>query len=338
MRSNVDTPLLQVEDLTVAFPVRGEIVPAVDGVSLDLYPCETLALIGESGCGKTVTGLSLLGLTPAPGQVVRGQVRLDGKDLISGGGAAWREVRGKRIGMIFQDPLTSLDPVYNAGSQIAEGLRFHYPMSRRDAWKRSVQALEDVGIVDPEARARLYPHQLSGGMRQRVMIAAAIACKPQILIADEPTTALDVTVQAQIIDLLEQLQRDRQMSILLITHDLGVVARMAHRVAVMYAGQIVEYGDARTVLDNPAHPYTAGLIAAVPRAEATTSRLPSIDGTVPAPGQYPDGCRFRPRCSRAGPGCELPQALRTVSGGRTARCLYPIQALPTCQPGRENLT
>jgi len=315
--------LLTVSDLSVGFPKDGELTPAVENVSFEVGAGETLAIVGESGCGKTVTGLSLIGLTPPPGQVTSGRVMLDDLDLLRCRGRAWEAIRGRQIGMIFQDPLTALDPVYTAGEQIAEGLRFHLKMRGAEAWKQALASMADVGIPDPPSRSRLYPHQLSGGMRQRVMIAAAIALKPRLLIADEPTTALDVTVQLQIIELLQALQREHGMGLIIITHDLGVVARIAHRVAVMYAGQIVEQGDVQTVLETPAHPYTAGLVAAIPRVDSVSDRLATIEGTVPAPGNYPPGCRFRPRCPRAAAGCELPQELRPLLDGRTVRCLYP---------------
>ena len=325
MRPPSPEPILSVKDLSVAFPRDGRAIEVVDRVSFDLASGHTLAIVGESGCGKTVTGLSLIGLT-SPGKITSGSIRLEGEELVNLPEKRWEQIRGTRIAMIFQDPLTSLDPVYPIDEQVAEGLRYHPGMSRRSARTEAVRRLQEVGIPGNTIHARPFPHQLSGGMRQRVMIAAAIACRPRVLIADEPTTALDVTVQAQILDLLRQLQIQHSMAMIIITHDLGVVARTAHRVAVMYAGQIVEQGTTQQVLESPAHPYTAGLIGAVPRAAQGTDRLVSIPGIVPHPGAYPAGCRFQPRCSRSGPGCDRPQALQDHGADRLIRCLYPLEA------------
>ena len=316
--------LLEVQGLSVAFPSAGREISVVDGVDLQVDQGETLAIVGESGCGKSVTGLSMIGLTPSPGQVTAGAIRYDGRDLLRASKREWQEVRGREIGMIFQDPLTSLDPIYTAGEQVAEGLRSRLDMSARDAWTEAVRRLDEVGIPDPAVTARSYPHQLSGGMRQRVMIAAAIACRPRLVIADEPTTALDVTIQLQILDLLRDLQQREGMALIIITHDLGIVAHIARRVAVMYAGQIVETGATGAILDTPAHPYTAGLISSVPRIHGQSGRLTTIEGVVPAPGAYPTGCRFRPRCSKAGSGCDQPQELKPGGAGRLVRCRYPL--------------
>jgi peptide/nickel transport system ATP-binding protein/oligopeptide transport system ATP-binding protein len=318
------SPLLQVCGLSVAFPGRHGLTTVVDSVGFDVDSGQTLAIVGETGCGKSLTGLSIPGLIPSPGIITAGAIRLAGEDLVGAPEKRLEQLRGSQIGMIFQDPLTSLDPIYMAGEQIAEGLRFHRQLGRREAWREAVDRLAEVGIPDPEARARSFPHQLSGGMRQRVMIAAAIACQPRLLIADEPTTALDVTIQAQVLDLLGQLLSQHNMSLILITHDLGVVRRLAHRVLVMYAGQIVESGEVEPVLESPAHPYTAGLVAAVPRVSDPVERLATIEGTVPAPGSFPPGCRFQPRCRYAGPGCSEPQSIRATAGGRAVRCLYPL--------------
>jgi peptide/nickel transport system ATP-binding protein/oligopeptide transport system ATP-binding protein len=310
-------PLLEVRNLSVRFGAA----PAVDGVSFGLAEGQTLALVGESGCGKTLTALSVLRLTPPTARVSADAISLRDRELTRLSGREMRGVRGKEVGVVFQDPLTALNPVWPVGEQVAEGLRLHEGLSRRAAWGRAVEALREVGIADPARRASEYPHQLSGGMRQRAMIAAALACRPPLLIADEPTTALDVTLQAQIIDLLLRLREERRLTILLITHDLGVVAELAHRVAVMYAGQVVESADAATLFRRPLHPYTRALLAAVPRLDgAAGRRLAAIDGTVPDPTRYPPGCRFAPRCPHALEACGEPQELREWEPGHLVRC------------------
>ena len=313
--------VLEVETLRVTFPGAGGRVAAVDGVSFGLGRGETLALVGESGCGKSLTSLSLLRLVPAPGRIEPGSaIRLGDTDVLALEGEALREIRGRRIGMIFQDPMTSLDPVFRVGDQIAEGIRAHFPVSKREARDRAVTLLRDVGIPDPAARADAYPHQLSGGMRQRVMIAIALAAEPEILIADEPTTALDVTVQAQILEVLDRLRAERGMAVLLITHDLGIVAGRADRVAVMYAGQIVEEATTAVLFARPAHPYTQGLFASIPRLEGPVERLHPIPGTVPSPAAWPSGCRFRPRCPHAFEPCVREPVLRDVGAEQRMRC------------------
>jgi oligopeptide/dipeptide ABC transporter ATP-binding protein len=289
--------LLLVEDLRLAFDLAGGPVHPVDGVSFSVARGETLALVGESGCGKSLTSLALLRLVPPPGRIVEGsRITLDGGDLLSLREAEMREVRGGRIGMVFQDPMTSLNPVLTVGDQVAETIRAHRKATTREAKDRTIALFGEVGIPDPALRYASYPHQLSGGLRQRVMIAIALAADPELLVADEPTTALDVTVQAQILELLDRLRRDRGMAVLLITHDLGVVAGRADRVAVMYAGQIVETADTRTLFRSPGHPYTRALFASMPRLDHARERLSPIPGSVPTPGAWPSGCRFHPRC------------------------------------------
>jgi oligopeptide/dipeptide ABC transporter ATP-binding protein len=309
--------LLEIRNLSVRFGAAA----AVDGVSVALVEGQTLALVGESGCGKTLTALSVLRLTPPGAAVAADGIGLRGRELTRLSEREMRGVRGKEVGVVFQDPLTALNPVWPVGEQVAEGLRLHEGLSRRTAWGRAVEALREVGIADPSRRASEYPHQLSGGMRQRAMIAAALTCRPPLLIADEPTTALDVTLQAQIIDLLLRLREQRRLSILLITHDLGVVAELAHRVAVMYAGQVVESADVAALFRRPLHPYTRALLSAVPRLDGGASRrLVAIDGTVPDATRYPPGCRFAPRCVHALEACRLAQELREVEAGHLVRC------------------
>ena len=314
--------VLEVENLRVTFPgVNGSRFAAVDGVSFALSRGETLALVGESGCGKSLTSLSLLRLVREPGRIEpESRIRLGETDVLSLRGEALRDIRGRRIGMIFQDPMTSLDPVFRVGDQIAEGIRAHFPVSKREARDRSVALLREVGIPDPVARAQSYPHQLSGGMRQRVMIAIALAAEPEILIADEPTTALDVTVQAQILEVLDQLRSQRGMAVLLITHDLGIVAGRADRVAVMYAGEIVEEAPTARLFAQPSHPYTQGLFASIPRLSGPIERLNPIPGTVPPAAAWPSGCRFRPRCPYAFEPCVRDPALLPAGPDHRARC------------------
>jgi oligopeptide/dipeptide ABC transporter ATP-binding protein len=314
--------VLEVENLRVTFPgANGSRFAAVDGVSFALSRGETLALVGESGCGKSLTSLSLLRLVPEPGRIEpESRIRLGETDVLSLRGEAMRDIRGRRIGMIFQDPMNSLDPVFRVGDQIAEGIRAHFPVSRREARDRSVALLREVGIPDPVARAQSYPHQLSGGMRQRVMIAIALAAEPEILIADEPTTALDVTVQAQILEVLDRLRTQRGMAVLLITHDLGIVAGRADRVAVMYAGEIVEEAPTERLFAQPSHPYTQGLFASIPRLSGPVERLNPIPGTVPPAAAWPSGCRFRPRCPYAFESCVRDPALLPAGPDHRARC------------------
>jgi peptide/nickel transport system ATP-binding protein len=316
------TRVLEVENLRVSFPDgAGRRFYPVDGVSFELKKGETLALVGESGCGKSLTSLALLQLVPPPGRIdVGSAIRLGETDVLTLTGEALRRIRGRRIGMIFQDPMTSLNPVFTAGDQIAEGVRAHFKVSRAEARDRALRLLQEVGIPDPQSRLDAYPHQLSGGMRQRVMIAIALSAEPEILVADEPTTALDVTVQAQILEVLEALRRSRGMAVLLITHDLGIVAGRADRVAVMYAGQIVEEAPTGELFANPSHPYTQGLFGSVPRISGPVQRLTPIGGSVPPPNAWPSGCRFRPRCPKAFDKSELPPELLAVGPDHRMRC------------------
>ena len=316
------TPVLEVQNLRVSFPAgdRNRFYP-VDGVSFWLNRGETLALVGESGCGKSLTSLALLQLIPAPGRIDDGSViRLGETDVLALSGEALRQIRGRRIGMVFQDPMTSLNPVFTVGDQIVEGIRAHFKMPRAKARERALQLLQEVGIPDPGERLRAYPHQLSGGMRQRVMIAIALSAEPEILVADEPTTALDVTVQAQILEVLDRLRASRGMAVLLITHDLGIVAGRADRVAVMYAGQIVEETQTSRLFANPSHPYTQGLFASVPRLTGPLQRLSPIRGSVPPATAWPSGCRFRPRCPKAFDKSELEPPLLPVEPDHRMRC------------------
>jgi oligopeptide transport system ATP-binding protein len=294
--TNNDT-LIEVRDLQTHFHTEEGVARAVDGVSWSIRRGETLALVGESGCGKSVTALSIMRLVPdPPGKIVGGSVRLRDRELLELTERDMRDVRGNRIAMIFQEPMTSLNPVYSIGSQIVEAIELHQDLKGAAAFDHAALMLQRVGIGEPRQRLREYPHQMSGGMRQRVMIAMALSCNPDLLIADEPTTALDVTIQAQILQLLKQLQAKTQMAILLITHDLGVVAEVADRVAVMYAGKIVELADVEELYKHPLHPYTQGLLRCVPKLSASKDRLDVIPGHVPNPLSFPSGCKFHPRC------------------------------------------
>ncbi|MFN8651642.1 MAG: ABC transporter ATP-binding protein [Gemmatimonadales bacterium] len=315
------TTLLEVRDLRVSFPgSRGPVLP-VDGVSFALARGETLALVGESGSGKTLTGLSLLRLLPPGGSIVTGSaIRLDGEDLLALAPEPLRQVRGRRIAMVFQDPMSSLNPVLTVGDQIRETIQAHVPMTKGEARDRAVALLQEVGIPDPAERYHAWPHQLSGGMRQRVMIAIALAAEPSLLIADEATSALDVTVQAQILELLDRLRTARGMAVLLITHDLGIVAGRADRVAVMYAGRIVELAPTAELFASPAHPYTRGLFASIPRLTGPKQALQPIPGMVPSPSEWPSGCRFRNRCPSAMPACADEPPVKTPGPGRESRC------------------
>ncbi len=291
--------LLEVHDLETCFLLERGVARAVDRVSFSLAAGRVLGLVGESGCGKTVSALSLMRLVPPPGRIMGGRVLLDGQDLLALPEREMRTVRGAGLGMIFQEPMTSLNPVFTVGSQIAEAVRLHRSVGRRAAWNRAVELLAEVGIADPARRAHDYPHQLSGGMRQRVMIAMAISCAPRVLIADEPTTALDVTIQAEILDLLGTLRARHGMALLLITHDLGVVAERADEVAIMYAGRIVEQASVLEIFDRPLHPYTQALFRSMPGVGGRRERLDAIPGQVPDLLHLPSGCAFRDRCPQA---------------------------------------
>ena len=319
--------MLEVSHLTTVFDLPGGPVAAVDDVTFDVREGETLGLVGESGSGKSVTALSILRLVQPPGRVASGSVRFKGRELLTLPEAAMREVRGADISLIFQEPMTALNPVFTIGDQIAEALLVHGRATRREARTRAIELLEAVRMPDPASRAGAYPHQLSGGMRQRVLIAMALACKPSLVIADEPTTALDVTIQAQILDLLREMKSAFHLSLLLITHDLGVIAETADRVAVMYAGQIVEQGPVRAIFGTPQHPYTRGLLASIPGAGGS-SRLRAIEGTVPMIGALPSGCAFHPRCPERFEPCDtVPPPDYVVGPAQTARC-HLHSALP----------
>jgi oligopeptide/dipeptide ABC transporter ATP-binding protein len=313
--------LLHVRDLKTYFFTDRGIVKAVDGISFSLKKGETLALVGESGCGKSVTALSLLRLVSPPGKIVGGQIRFDGEDLLHLSESEMRRIRGNRIAMVFQEPMTALNPVLRLGDQISEVLLQHQDITAAEARETSIELLHQVGIPAPEQRVREFPHHLSGGLRQRVIIAMALACNPQLLIADEPTTALDVTIQAQIMDLLGNLQRERQMATLLITHDLGVVAESAQQVAIMYAGLIVEYASVEQLFAGPGHPYTRGLLASVPRLNDKRERLIPITGQVPSPLTHHTGCPFLDRCPDMIAICSgrCPQ-LKEIETGHYVRC------------------
>ena len=327
MRS--EKPLFSTQDLKVYFYGRDKISRAVDGVSYDIHAGETVCLVGESGCGKTVSALSALGLIPSPpGKIVGGRIIFKGKDILALDDAAMQKIRGNQISMVFQEPLTSLNPVFTIGDQIGEAISTHEMIGQDALDNRCVQLLRDMGIPSPEQRLKDYPHQLSGGQRQRVMIAMALACNPDLIIADEPTTALDVTVQAQILNLLKSVQERASMSILYITHDLGVVSGIADRVYVMYAGLIVEEGNTRQVFGNAVHPYTRGLLASLPDRDKRGQRLHNIPGTVPNPAYKPEGCPFHPRCSHAVEDCKtvLPEML-SLGNGHWSRCPVLAQEL-----------
>ncbi|MFL6228099.1 MAG: ABC transporter ATP-binding protein [Pyrinomonadaceae bacterium] len=327
--------LLEVKNLRTHFQTRAGVVRAVDGVSFHLDRGELLGLVGESGCGKSVTALSIMRLVAPPGKIVGGEILFEGADLLKLSDAKMRAIRGDDVAMIFQDPMTSLNPVYTVGEQIAEALRLHRGMNRAEAKRAAIRAMEEVSIPDPARRADDYPHQLSGGMRQRVMIAMALACDPKLLVADEPTTALDVTIQAQILELLDGLRKTRELAVLLITHDLGVVAEVADRVAVMYTGRVVEQSPVGELFARPKHPYTEGLLRSVPKLTEAgvkrAGRLQTIEGTVPKPTNLPEGCHFAPRCPHRMPRCtegDLP--LYQLEGGVSVRCvLYDLTAAVT---------
>jgi peptide/nickel transport system ATP-binding protein len=295
---------LSVDDLHVSFRTPRGTVRAVDGIGLSLGKGATLGLVGESGCGKSATATALVGLLPPQGRV-SGSIRLDGRELVGSDPAGWSGIRGRRVSMVFQDPMSSLNPLLSVGSHLVETLHVHRKLSSREAAGLAEDWLARVGIPDPKARMKAYPHELSGGMRQRVMIALALCPEPELLLADEPTTALDVTIQAQILDLLSRLQAELGMAMVFITHDLGVVERVAERVAVMYAGRVVECGSASDIVTRPRHPYTIGLVGSVPGFRPRTGRLASIPGTVPPPDALPTGCRFHPRCDRADETCRV---------------------------------
>jgi peptide/nickel transport system ATP-binding protein len=321
MSAPVTGPLLELRRLAVSFATDDGIVHAVDGIDLALARGRTLGLVGESGCGKSVTSLAIMGLLPPENSKVKGEVRFEGRDLLTLDADTIRDLRGARLAMIFQEPMTSLNPAYTVGDQIVEAIQQHQHLSAADARARAIEMLRIVRIPSPERRVDDYPHKLSGGMRQRAMIAMALACGPDLLIADEPTTALDVTIQAQILDLMRGLRRDTGTAIILITHDLGVVAEMADDVAVMYAGQIVERAPVRDLFARPEHPYTVGLLGSIPRLDEKRERLPSIEGRVPDMTRPPEGCRFAARCPFVEPACRAAAPpLIEVAPGHLTRC------------------
>lgn len=313
-------PLLDVRDLTTAFDVGGRALRAVDRVSFEVRAGETLGLVGESGSGKSMTAFSVMRLVEPPGRIAGGQVFFQGRDLLALPESEMQKIRGAGIALIFQEPMTALNPVFPVGEQVAEAMIVHGLAGRAEARRRAVELLDEVRVADPARRALDYPHQLSGGMRQRVLIAMALSCRPSLVIADEPTTALDVTIQAQILDLLRDMRARFDLSMLLISHDLGIIAGHADRVAVMYAGRIVEEGPVREVFRSPAHPYTAALLDSVPRA-GCAGRLKAIDGNVPALSDIPEGCAFAPRCPQAAGSCRLePPARADVGPDHRVRC------------------
>ncbi len=324
-QKNSKQPLLEVKNLKTYFYTEDGVVKAVDGVDFFVYPGEVMGLVGESGCGKSVTSLSIMRLIGQPGKIVEGQVLFEGKDLAQASEEEMIRVRGNRISMIFQQPQTALNPVFKVGDQIAEVLSIHQSMGREAGRERAVELLKMVGIPDPKRRAEAYPHELSGGQAQRVMIAMALACVPDLLIADEPTTALDVTIQAQILDLMRNLRENIGTAIILITHDLGVVAEMCERVAVMYAGRVVEEADAKALFERPLHPYTQGLIGSIPVLGKLKERLDVIPGSVPNLVNLPPGCRFASRCRARNEYAlsictEKEPELQAISAGHTVRC------------------
>ncbi len=314
--------VLEVQDLRTYFRTRWGTVKAVDGISFDLRRGETLGIVGESGCGKSVTMLSLMRLIPIPpGRIVSGKIILDGEDIVQITEGAMAKIRGSKIALIIQDPMTSLNPVFSIGNQVEEAIRIHQDIPKRSVTARALEVLRKVNIPAAESRVKDYPHQMSGGMRQRVVGAIGISCEPQVLIADEPTTSLDVTIQAQYLKLLKEIQRDSDLSIIFITHDFGIVAKMCDRVAVMYAGRIVEHGSVRDIFNNPSHPYTEALLASVPKMDQVVDRLYSIEGQPPPLHDLPVGCAFADRCPDVMDKCRAEYPIRaTVSDGHTSSC------------------
>jgi peptide/nickel transport system ATP-binding protein len=320
--------LLDVRGLATSFATEDGAFNAVDGVSFSIEPGRTLGLVGESGCGKSVTALSIMGLIASPGKIAAGEILFEGADLLRLAPRAMRDIRGNRIAMIFQEPMTSLNPAFTIGDQIVEGILRHRGIGREAAKRQAIEMLEHVRMPLPAKRFDDHPHRLSGGMRQRAMIAMALACRPKLLIADEPTTALDVTIQAQILELMRVLRDETGAAIILITHDLGVIAELAHDVAVMYAGRIVEKAGVDRLFAQPEHPYTIGLLGSIPKLHLQQQRLPAIEGQVPSPAETPPGCRFAPRCPFVATRCrEEDPALRGIHAGQEAACLYaPLAA------------
>jgi oligopeptide/dipeptide ABC transporter ATP-binding protein len=320
--TDLNEEILKVKDLGVDFYIEGRVVPAVDGVSFSLSKGETLGLVGESGCGKSVTALSIIGLLPTPpARISKGEIHFKGDDLLRKSPEDMRKIRGKDISMIFQEPMTSLNPVLTIGRQISEGIMLHQNLSKKEALQKTIDMLKLVRIPMPEKVIKQYPHQLSGGMRQRVMIAIALACEPGLLIADEPTTALDVTVEAQILELINELKEKLNSSVIMISHDLGVISEIADKVAVMYSGRIVEYADVHSIFKEPKHPYTRGLLEAVPGIGMDKrQRLKEIKGVVPLPGELKEGCRFKTRCDCAKKDCLVKEPPFLQAGTNLVRC------------------
>jgi oligopeptide/dipeptide ABC transporter ATP-binding protein len=328
MSDSSSKPLLSIRDLVVEFKTEKGTIRALDGVSFDVMPGEALGIVGESGCGKSVTALSILKLIPdPPGRIAGGSITLDGVDVVAQPEDRMRKVRGELASMIFQEPMTALNPVYSIGNQMMEVIRVHRKVSKAEARKRAIEMLRTVDIESPEERIDQYPHELSGGMRQRVMIAMALSCSPKLLIADEPTTALDVTVQAQVMDEMKRLQRKLHMGLILITHDLGVIAETCSRVVVMYCGKIIEIADTRELYETPRHPYTSGLLDSIPRVrEEKLKTLPTIKGMVPDLSDLPQGCRFADRCPKAEERCHTEQPpLEETDRGSKVACFFPNQ-------------
>jgi peptide/nickel transport system ATP-binding protein len=328
MAEALEKPILSIRDLVVEFRTEKGLIRAVDQISFDVMPGEPVGVVGESGCGKTVTALSILKLIPSPpGRIAAGSIELDGIDVVSRPEDKMREVRGNAASMIFQEPMTALNPVYTVGNQMIEVIRVHQKISKGAAKKLAVEMLKTVNIESPEKRVNQYPHELSGGMRQRVMIAMALSCSPKLLIADEPTTALDVTVQAQVMDEIKRLQEEMKMGMILITHDLGVIAQTCKRVVVMYCGKIVEISEIKELFDHPKHPYTRGLLDSIPKIRnEKLETLPTIEGMVPDLAELPKGCRFADRCSKVQDRCRSEEPLlEQVEGGGKVACFFPIE-------------
>jgi peptide/nickel transport system ATP-binding protein len=315
-----DTPVLEVKNLRVEFPTRRGTLVAVDDISFSIAPGEVLGVVGESGAGKSMTGAAVIGLLEPPGRIAGGSISLAGRRIDNLPYEEMRKVRGREIGAIFQDPLTSLNPLYTIGRQLTETILTHLDVSEKEARERAISLLQDVGIPAPDRRIDHYPHQFSGGMRQRVVIALALAAEPQLIVADEPTTALDVSIQAQIISLLKKVCKDRGAAVMLITHDMGVIAETCDRVAVMYAGRIAEIGPVHEVINHPAHPYTAGLMASIPDMESDRERLNQIDGAMPRLNAIPQGCAFNPRCPQAFERCRQERPDLVNAGANRAAC------------------
>ncbi|WP_096189749.1 ABC transporter ATP-binding protein [Evansella halocellulosilytica] len=316
-------PLLEIKNLRIHFRSDEGTVKPVNGVSFQVNEGETVAVVGESGCGKSLTSLSILGLVPSPGEIFDGEIRLQGRDLTKLKKNQMRKLRGNEISMIFQEPMTSLNPVFTIGNQMTEVFKIHQQLDKKNSIKKVIEMLDLVGIPEPERVVRQFPHQLSGGMRQRVMIAMALSCNPKLLIADEPTTALDVTIQAQILNLMKNLKQDFNTGVILITHDLGVVAEVADRVVVMYGGEVVEEANVSGIFDHPVHPYTRGLLSSVPKMTGAVKELGAIRGSVPTPSKMPKGCKFHPRCPLATDLCrEEHPALEETSPNHFKRCFH----------------